>query len=74
MIYLDVTSAAASPVNMGVHRTIRGLHAHLSASRHPVTPLRWDFRGRCYSRLSRREEANLRSPFATYREAASYSR
>jgi glycosyltransferase involved in cell wall biosynthesis len=69
MIYLDVTSAAASPVNMGVHRTIRGLHAHLGA-RHPVTPLRWDFRGQCYARLSAREESNLRSPFASYREAA----
>jgi glycosyltransferase involved in cell wall biosynthesis len=69
MIYLDVTSAAASPVNMGVHRTIRGLHAHLGA-RHPVTALRWDFRARCYSRLSPRERANLRSPFASYREAA----
>ena len=27
MIYLDVTSAAASPMNMGVHRTVRGLWA-----------------------------------------------
>ena len=70
MIYLDVTSAAASPVNMGVHRTIRGLHRHLAA-RHEVTPLRWDPSGRCYARLSPREEANLRSPFASYREAAS---
>jgi glycosyltransferase involved in cell wall biosynthesis len=69
MIYLDATSAAASPVNMGVHRTIRGLHTHLAA-RHPVTPLRWDFAARCYARLSPREEANLRSPFASYREAA----
>ncbi len=69
MIYLDATSAAASPVNMGVHRTIRGLHTHLAA-RHPVTALRWDFGARCYSRLSPREEANLRSPFASYREAA----
>ena len=69
MIYLDATSAAASPVNMGVHRTIRGLQAHLGA-RHPVTPLRWDFAGRCYARLSPREAANLHSPFASYREAA----
>ncbi len=69
MIYLDATSAAASPVNMGVHRTIRGLHTHLAA-RHPVTPLTWDFSGRCYARLSAREETNLCSPFATYREAA----
>jgi glycosyltransferase involved in cell wall biosynthesis len=68
MIYLDATSAAASPVNMGVHRTVRGLYAHLAA-RHPVTPLRWDFAGRCYARLSKREEANLLSPFASYREA-----
>ena len=68
MIYLDATSAAASPVNMGVHRTVRGLHAHLAA-RYPVTPLRWDFDGRCYARLSPREEANLLSPFASARAA-----
>ncbi len=69
MIFLDATSAAASPVNMGVHRTIRGLHAHL-ATLHPVTPLRWDFRARGYARLSAREEINLHSPFASYREAS----
>ncbi len=68
MIYLDATSAAASPVNMGVHRTVRGLYAH-TAARHPVTPLRWDFAARCYARLSTREQANLLSPFAAYREA-----
>jgi len=69
MIYMDVTSAAASPVNMGVQRTVRGLHAHLRA-RHPVTPLRWDFRGGCYARLSPREDANLDHPFASYRDAS----
>ena len=69
MICMDVTSASATPVNMGVQRTVRGLYAHLNA-RHPVLPLRWDFRGRCYARLSPREDNFLRSPFAAYREAA----
>jgi len=65
MIYLDATSAAASPANMGVQRTVRGVHAHLAA-RHPVTPLRWDFDRRFYARLSPREETHLRSPFAAH--------
>jgi glycosyltransferase involved in cell wall biosynthesis len=69
MIYLDVTSAAASPANMGVQRTIRGLVNHLAARR-KVTPLRWDFRGRCYARLSTREHDFLHRPFAAYREPA----
>lgn len=69
MIGMDVTSAAASPVNMGVQRTVRGLFTHLNA-RHPVLPLRWDFRGRCYARLSPREDGFLNRPFAAYREAS----
>jgi glycosyltransferase involved in cell wall biosynthesis len=69
MISMDVTSAAATAVNMGVQRTVRGLYAHLDA-RHPVLPLRWDFRGRCYARLSPREDDFLRRPFAAWREAA----
>ena len=68
MISMDVTSASATPVNMGVQRTVRGLYAHLNA-RHPVLPLRWDFRGRCYARLSPREDDFLKHPFAAYREA-----
>jgi glycosyltransferase involved in cell wall biosynthesis len=68
MICMDVTSAAATPVNMGVQRTVRGLYVHLNA-RHPVMPLRWDFRGRCYARLSPREDLFLNHPFAAYREA-----
>jgi glycosyltransferase involved in cell wall biosynthesis len=69
MIAMDVTSAALTPVNMGVQRTVRGLFAHLNA-RHPVLPLRWDFRGHCYARLSPREDGFLNAPFATYREAS----
>jgi glycosyltransferase involved in cell wall biosynthesis len=68
MIYLDVTSAAASPANMGVQRTLRGIFSHL-AGRREVTPLRWDFRGRCYARLSSREQDFLCHPFAGYRTA-----
>jgi glycosyltransferase involved in cell wall biosynthesis len=69
MIYLDVTSAAVSPMNMGVQRTIRGLYAHLK-TRRPVTPLRWDFAGKCYASLSPREEGFLERPFATYEKSA----
>jgi glycosyltransferase involved in cell wall biosynthesis len=69
MIYMDVTSAAASPVNMGVQRTIRGLHAHLK-QRHAVTPVRWDFSGKCYARLSPRETGFLDRPFATYTQSS----
>jgi len=69
MIYMDVTSAAATPVNMGVQRTIRGLHAHLKL-RHALTPLRWDFRGKCYARLSPRETRFLDRPFASYRKSS----
>jgi glycosyltransferase involved in cell wall biosynthesis len=67
MIFLDVTSAAASPVNMGVHRTVRGVHRHLAARRAgDVTPLRWDFKRRGYSRLSARETGFLERPFESY--------
>jgi glycosyltransferase involved in cell wall biosynthesis len=69
MICMDVTSASATPVNMGVQRTVRGLYAHLNARR-PVLPLRWDFRGCCYARLSPREDNFLKRPFAAYREAS----
>jgi glycosyltransferase involved in cell wall biosynthesis len=66
MIYMDVTSAAASPMNMGVQRTIRGLYSHLT-QRQAVTPLRWDFGSNCYVRLSPREAGFLDRPFAFYR-------
>jgi glycosyltransferase involved in cell wall biosynthesis len=69
MIYLDVTSAAASPVNMGVQRTIRGLHAHLK-THYEITPVRWDFLRKCYARLSPRESNFLESPFSSYSKAA----
>jgi len=69
MIYMDVTSAAASPVNMGVQRTIRGLYAHLRARR-PVTPLRWDYGGKCYARLSQRETGFLERPFESHPKSA----
>jgi glycosyltransferase involved in cell wall biosynthesis len=69
MIYLDVTSAASSPVNMGVHRTVRGVFRHLADSAPQgagVTPLRWDFQRRGYARLSARERGFLEHPFAAY--------
>jgi len=65
MIYLDVTSAASSPVNMGVQRTVRGLYAHLK-NREPVLPVRWDFSAKRYARLSPREQNFLDHPFASY--------
>jgi glycosyltransferase involved in cell wall biosynthesis len=68
MIYLDVTSATASPINMGVQRTIRGLHTLLKI-RPDVVPLRWDFFRKQYSRLSAREQGFLDHPFATYQQA-----
>jgi glycosyltransferase involved in cell wall biosynthesis len=67
MTYLDVTSATASPMNMGVQRTVRGLHALLK--NRDVAPVRWDFFRRRYARLSPREEGFLNHPFATYQEA-----
>jgi glycosyltransferase involved in cell wall biosynthesis len=68
MIYLDATSAASSPVNMGVQRTIRALYAHLKV-RSPVTPVRWDFSAKCYARVSAREQTFLERPFASYKGA-----
>ena len=65
MIYLDVTSAASSPMNMGVQRTVRGLCAHLKV-RKPITPVRWDFYSKRYARLSPRENNFLDRPFASY--------
>lgn len=69
MIYVDVTSAASSPVNMGVQRTVRGLYTHLK-ERRDVTPLRWDFRAKRYSRLSEREQNFLDHPFASYQQSS----
>ncbi len=68
MIYLDVTSAASSAVNMGVQRTVRGLYAHLKI-REPITPVRWDFFSKRYSRLSLREQNFLDHPFASYKQS-----
>jgi glycosyltransferase involved in cell wall biosynthesis len=65
MIYLDVTSAASSPVNMGVQRTVRGLYTHMKVHE-PITPVRWDFSAKRYSRLSVREQNFLDHPFASY--------
>ena len=67
MIYLDVTSAASSPVNMGVHRTVRGVYQELN-ERMPakVLPLCWDFFRKRYGRLSVREAGFLCHPFASY--------
>lgn len=70
MIYLDVTSAASSPVNMGVHRTVRGIYQNLTASSgFKVIPLRWDFKRQHYARLSQRELGFLENPFAAYQSS-----
>jgi glycosyltransferase involved in cell wall biosynthesis len=68
MIYLDVTSAAASPVNMGVQRTVRGIYSHLKP-RTAVTPVTWDFARKRYAHLSPRELGYLESPFASYEKS-----
>ena len=62
MIYLDVTSAAASSMNTGVQRSIRGIYELLS-QKGEVLPVRWDFSGGCYARLSAREQRLLTKPF-----------
>ena len=69
MIYLDVTSAASSPVNMGVQRMVRGIHARWR-DRPDVIPLRWDFRRHRYATLSPREDLHLNQPFANYEGAS----
>lgn len=67
MIYLDATSAAASPLNMGVQRTVRGVYRELAARYGGgVKALRWDFSRRCYASLSRREQDFLERPFEAY--------
>ena len=64
MIYLDVTSAVDSSLNAGVQRAIRGIHRHLGAGGDvAVVPLRWDFSGRRYARLSPLETNFLIDPF-----------
>jgi glycosyltransferase involved in cell wall biosynthesis len=67
MIYLDVTSASASPLNMGVQRTVRGVYGHLLKRNNlRLIPLRWDFFGKRYVNLSEREMNFLVNPFASY--------
>jgi glycosyltransferase involved in cell wall biosynthesis len=77
MIYLDVTSAAVSPMNTGVQRSIRGIYQSLEEDcaqthTHGVRPMRWDFSGRCYAALSGREGRFLTTPFANYNRAAAW--
>jgi glycosyltransferase involved in cell wall biosynthesis len=62
MIYLDVTSAAASRMSTGVQRAIRGIYQVLGAQ--SVVPVIWDRQGKCYARLSELEEERLARPFA----------
>jgi glycosyltransferase involved in cell wall biosynthesis len=64
MIYLDVTSAAASSLNAGVQRAARGIHRHLHADSE-VCPVRWDFSAKCYALLSPREYLFLTDPFGS---------
>jgi glycosyltransferase involved in cell wall biosynthesis len=62
MIYLDVTSAAASRMSTGVQRVIRGIYHVLCAQE--MAPVIWDRQGRCYAFLSELEKERLESPFA----------
>jgi len=68
MIYLDVTSAASSSLNMGVQRMVRGVYALLK-NRPEVIPVRWDFWNKRYARLSPREADFLNCPFASYQRS-----
>ena len=67
MIYIDVTSAAASSMNTGVQRAIRGIHDCLRADC-KVVPLRWDFAAKRYATLSCREMQHLTHPFGDYKK------
>ena len=58
MIYLDVTSAAQSPLNTGVKRMQRGLHEYLK-SRSDYTPVCWQSARRGYRNLQAADWANL---------------
>jgi glycosyltransferase involved in cell wall biosynthesis len=61
MIYLDVTSAAASRMSTGVQRAIRGIYRALGDQR--LVPVIWDWQGRGYAELSDLEMDRLVSPF-----------
>jgi glycosyltransferase involved in cell wall biosynthesis len=58
MIYLDVTSACRSPLNTGVKRIQRGMHASLCGQPdyHPVC---WQSTLRSYRELDKRDRATL---------------
>lgn len=67
MIFIDVTTASDSPVNMGVQRTVRGIYRLLAnRDQDGVRPIRWDFFGKRYVLLSDREKNFLTNPFAAY--------
>jgi glycosyltransferase involved in cell wall biosynthesis len=58
MIYLDVTSAAQSPLNTGVKRMQRGLHEYLK-SHADYAPVCWQSARRGYRNLNALDWANL---------------
>jgi glycosyltransferase involved in cell wall biosynthesis len=58
MIYLDVTSACQSPLNTGVKRMQRGLHAWLK-SREDYQPVCWQSAWQSYRTLRRGDFRNL---------------
>jgi glycosyltransferase involved in cell wall biosynthesis len=58
MIYLDVTSAAQSPLNTGVKRMQRGLHEYLKAGA-AYTPVCWQSARPGYRTLKTADWANL---------------
>src|SRR5436853_316376 len=73
-VFLDCTSSCKSPLNTGVQRVVRSLHAALTrraaADGATVTPLIWSDRERAYCRLGRRERGFLERPFAKRPAAA----
>ena len=64
MIYLDVTGGCRLPLQTGIPRTTRALHALLQRSGIPVTPLVWQPFRHCYTQLSRRGLELLENPLA----------
>lgn len=71
MIYLDVSSAAASAMNTGVQRIIRNLYRHLHQHIH-VEPVVWQSTRQVYASLSSRQKRLLTDPFQDYEEASSH--
>lgn len=70
MIYFDATGACRSAMNTGMQRTSRRIFGEL-AKRLPVTPISWNWLGRHFHLLGRRELQILETPFQVESRPAS---